>query len=164
MELRKLSLQDGQEVVELLNKFEANENGFMNPAFQLTSDQLHDFLQKKVEESEGINLREGYVPQTIYWLVEDSQLVGIGKLRTQLSENLKKMGGHIGYAIEPASRNKGYGTQILKLMLDEASKQGIQEVLITCDSTNERSRSVIESNGGVLADIIDHHCRYWVKQ
>jgi predicted acetyltransferase len=37
-------------------------------------------------------------------------------------------------------------------------------VLVTCDDSNVGSRRVIEANAGVLADVTDGTCRYWISR
>ena len=56
--------------------------------------------------------------------------------------------GHIGYAIVPWKRNRGYARQALALMLREARREGLDEVAITTDPGNVASQRVIEANGG----------------
>jgi predicted acetyltransferase len=55
--------------------------------------------------------------------------------------------GHIGYAVVPWKRNRGYATRALALMLREARKEGLDHVIITTDRDNMASRRVIEANG-----------------
>ena len=59
-------------------------------------------------------------------------------------------GGHVGYFVDRDVRGRGYGTLILKLALIELRKVGVGDVLVTCDADNDRSRRVIERNGGVF--------------
>lgn len=56
--------------------------------------------------------------------------------------------GHIGYAVVPWKRNRGYATRALALMLGEARKEGLDEVIITTEPENVASQRVIEANGG----------------
>ena len=95
-------------------------------------------------------------------------LVGRVSIRHVLSEFLLKLGGHIGYGVLPAFRGQGYAREILRLSLPLARELGIERALLTCDENNIPSARVIEANGGVLEDIVEHgpglprRKRYWV--
>ncbi len=80
----------------------------------------------------------------------DSRIVGMIDLRHYLNDFLAEYGGHIGYSVRPDERRKGYASQMLALVLDEARKRGIPRVLVTCDEDNEASRRTILKNGGVF--------------
>jgi len=58
--------------------------------------------------------------------------------------------GHIGYAVVPAKRRRGYATQALAQMLPHARAERLRYVEITTDPDNVPSQRVIEANGGVL--------------
>ncbi len=60
--------------------------------------------------------------------------------------------GHIGYAVVPWKRRRGYATQALRAMLSHAKAEGLRYVEITTDPDNAASRRVIEHNGGVLME------------
>lgn len=163
IELRKLSKKDGREIYDMLQELGPGENGFVNSGFNITLDKFPEYIDKNIAFSKGIGLDEKYVPQTIYWLIIDSIPVGIGKLRHHLNDNLRKIGGHIGYSIRPSERKNGYGNLILKEILKEAQKMNINEVLLTCDDINIPSRKVIEKNNGVLESMENGECKYWIK-
>lgn len=59
--------------------------------------------------------------------------------------------GHIGYAIVPWQRRKGYGTAALAQMLEEARARGLPYVELTTRPDNEASCRIIMANGGTLA-------------
>jgi predicted acetyltransferase len=148
--LCELNASDGMDIFEMLKDIPADENGFMNVAHAITFDQFPDYLTRQREVANGINLDGKYVPQTTYWLTVGGRLVGMGKLRHYLNDNLRISGGHIGYAIRPSERGKGYGTIILKELLKKAKAKGISEVLLTVNEDNTPSRKVIEANNGLL--------------
>ncbi len=101
--------------------------------------------------SRGVNLPRGWVPFTTYWLIKDSAaILGVSDFRHRLNPSLEVVGGHIGYAIRPSQRKKGYGTIILAKTLCKARESGLLRVLLTCDSDNIGSARIIEKNGGVL--------------
>ncbi len=117
-----------------------------------------------------INPKQGRVPDTNFWLIVNEECVGTINIRHSLTENLKKIGGHIGYGIKPSERKKGYGTHMLKLALIECKKMGLNKVLITCSPNNIGSVKIIENNGGVLENEIiveidkenRRTLRYWI--
>ncbi len=133
----------------------------------LESD-FESYVEKKNDQSEGKNLPEGYVPQTVYWLVEKGEFIGSVRVRHMLNERLKHIGGHIGYNIRPGKRRQGYGSKILELALPKAKELGITRVLLTCDATNVASRKIIEKNGGVLESQLPNpetgvdKLRFWI--
>ncbi len=127
------------------------------------------FVERILGYSRGEGLPPGFVPSTDYWLIDDGEFVGRVSIRHQLTEWLLKAGGHIGYQIRPSKRCRGYGTQILALVLPKARELGMTRVLVTCDETNIGSKKIIEANGGVLENVLDvgagapRKLRYWIE-
>ena len=60
--------------------------------------------------------------------------------------------GHIGYAVVPAKRNRGYAKQALAQTLPLARAEGLRWVELTTDPDNAASQRTIEANGGVLVE------------
>ena len=97
------------------------------------------------------NLPKGFVPQTVYWLLDgDGTLCGETRVRHRLSPQLRIEGGHIGYFVHPDHRGRGLGHAILRLALAEVAKHGVDPALVTCNGDNVPSRRVIEGAGGNL--------------
>jgi len=165
--LSRLNKNNGICELEYLRKIPECENGFYNPASLENLQNLESFmkwLEVKERESLGINLKEGYVPQSIYWVMENEEIIGIGKIRHYLNENLLICGGHIGLGISSCYRGKGVGTKALKLLLEEALKAyGIERVLLTNNESNVASRRIVEKCGGELESIINGCCKYWIN-
>lgn len=57
--------------------------------------------------------------------------------------------GHIGYAVVPWKRGRGYAKEALRLMLSEARAEGLPHVDLTTNPENLASQRVILANGGV---------------
>lgn len=93
-----------------------------------------------------------HVPATTYLAIrkEDNRIIGTIQLRHQLTEELEKSGGHIGYGIRPTERRKGYGTKQLELVLLKAKELGIPKVMISCDKGNSASARTAMSSGGIF--------------
>ncbi|QIQ04842.1 GNAT family N-acetyltransferase [Streptomyces liangshanensis] len=106
---------------------------------------------------------EGWVPSTTLWYVEGDTFLGRLAIRHRLNPFLRELGGHIGYAVRPTARRRGYATAMLAGSLPVARRIGIDPVLVTCDTTNTASRKVIEAVGGVLEDQRGGKLRFWIR-
>ncbi|MBX6745598.1 MAG: GNAT family N-acetyltransferase [Acetobacteraceae bacterium] len=60
--------------------------------------------------------------------------------------------GHIGYAVVPWKRGRGYATRALALLLAEIAGTGLPYVELTTDPENAASIRVITANGGELVE------------
>ena len=132
------------------------------------NNDFNAFLAHLKDAREGKNLPERYVPQTVYWLVEGNKFIGRVAIRHVLNDHLMMIGGHIGYAIRPTERKKGYGNLALKLALPKARELGIEKALVTCEKDNLASRKIIEKNEGIfenekMGDDGKVMLRFWVS-
>lgn len=108
-------------------------------------------------------LAPGWVrASTRYW-AEDGELIGRVNIRHELTERLRREGGHIGYIVRPSYRRQGHATRLLAASLPLAADLDIGSALLTTDEANLGSIRAIESNGGVLQDVLDGTRRYWIS-
>lgn len=147
IELQALSAKDGHLVYRLLQKIPAHENGFYNGANGLSFEQYKAWLLRCEEISQGIGLEQDAVQESVYWLYVNDLPVGIGKIRHQLTPSLKQYGGSIAYSILDSCRNKGYGTKLLQLLLLQAKKMCIPDLMIVIYNYNYASQRVAIKNG-----------------
>ena len=165
IELKRLSCNDGIEIYNMLQEIPKEENGLQNKANGLTFEEFKEWLIIKQAESEQEGIVDGWkVPSTTYWLYVDGVPVGYGNVRKFLTDALRQAGGHIGYGIAPSFRGKGYGKELLRLLLIEAQKDNIDKILITIHKDNLASQAVARANGGVLTDEKDDRVYYWITQ
>ena len=124
------------------------------------------YLERREANRRGVQLGR-WVPSTFLAAVVDQRLVGRISIRHELNDWLATYGGHIGYAVIPAQRRRGYGTEILRQGLVIARSLGIDEVLVTCDVGNTASAGVIEACGGEFESVASGEDppkrRYWIR-
>lgn len=127
-----------------------------------------DFVQLTLDHEAGVNLPENFVPAAQMAAVVDGRIVGRTSIRFAFNDFLARRGGHIGYAVRPEFRRRGYATEILRQSLLIARERGVERALITCDDSNFGSAAVIEANGGVLESVVTDpddgmvFRRYWI--
>ncbi|TDR94007.1 GNAT family N-acetyltransferase [Enterovirga rhinocerotis] len=114
------------------------------------------FLASLTAQSGTIRLADGQevprLPNRVLWLW-DGAFCGVIGLRWQDGTDALPpyVTGHVGYAIVPWKRRRGYATAALRTILPVAREVGLTEIEITADSTNTASLRIIEKCGGRLA-------------
>jgi predicted acetyltransferase len=163
LELKRVSPDDGSDIYRMLQEIPREENGLLNHANGLTFDEYREWLMKQYRLSLQEGLEDGWkVPTVLFWLYADGIPVGFGKVRRFLTDALRREGGNIGYAIAPSFRGKGYGNEILRLLLEEASAMGIEKALVTVRPDNRASLAVALANGGVVTERTDERIYIWI--
>ncbi len=163
IELKQLSIDDGMDIYEMLQEMPADENGFINRANGMSYEEYREWLCAKQKEAEQEGLVDGWkVPSSTFWLYVDGVPVGFGNLRHFLTDALRTAGGNIGYGIRPGFRGNGYGKELLKYLIYEAQKIGLEKVLITIHKDNMASRGVALANGGVITGENDERVLVWI--
>ncbi len=126
-------------------------------------------LDRIDREARGVDLPPGRVRAEYLVAQVGTDLVGRVSLRHSLTPLLLEIGGHVGYAVRPAFRGRGYATAMLRQSLHLLAALSVTEVLVTCDDDNVASVRVIERCGGVLQDIrrladeAPPIRRYWIQ-
>ena len=100
-------------------------------------------------------------------LEDDGELLGVVNLRHELTDALRRCGGHVGYSVRPSARSQGHATRLLEAAKEQARALGLERILVTCDTDNLASTRVIEKCGGEMDDVIEGPAgrrtkRFWI--
>lgn len=150
------SLERKEDAINYLQEFinyksDINGSGGLN---RLTKGMSYEEWLDDVINSMDDNYAKSIdrVPASTYFTVResDNKIVGMVNLRHYLDNNLRNIGGHIGYSIRPTERGKGYAKVQLYLALLECKKLGIEEAMVDCVKSNIKSEKTILALGGVF--------------
>ncbi len=150
MELVRVQDSDYKKAYALFMTFEEDENGFVNSVYGYNYNQFLDWIDMKRNWSQGIDLPDGFVPDTTFILVDGEEYVGAFNLRHYLNDALRNGAGHIGYGVSKKYRGKGYATEGLKLTLAKAREKGIHEAYLSVNKDNQASFRVQIKNGAYI--------------
>lgn len=157
--LKKINKLDVKKEYETIKKIPQNENGFENSYYNCSFAEFNStIINKLLNYSQGINLPENYVPCTYYFLWDNDDIVGLFKIRHCLNEQLKIRGGHLGFCILKEFRGKGYGTNGLKLAIEQC-KNIIKEdeLYLSVLKNNVASLKVQLKNGARIVNETEDH-------
>lgn len=150
------SLERKDEIIDYINEFieyKSDINGMEALARILYGytfeESLNMCLNMQYEEYAKIHGRCQY---KTFLLIRknDNKIIGTINIRWNLSEEMKKFAGNIGYGIRPTERRKGYNKINLYLGLIEAKKVGLDRVMLDCETKNLASSKTMEALGGKL--------------
>jgi len=129
-----------------------DENGFTNPNAGVSREDFENVvLPRFINHSKGLDLPEGYVPCTEFFLWNDNEIVGLFRIRHELNDFLREGAGHIGYGIKKEYRGKGYATKGLALTIEKA-REIIKEdeIYMSVHKDNPASLQVQLKNGAYI--------------
>ena len=152
VELKQVDIDMGEPEYDMLQGILEVENGFTNPAYNLSYNEYKNWLQDVDNHSRGIDLPKGWIPYTTYILYTNDIPVGYGRIRHSSSEYLETVigAGNLGYGISKEYRGKGYGTILFKELLRKCKEFGYKEIKLFPLKTNEATVKIMIKNGGKI--------------
>ncbi len=167
LELVKPTLEMQEMILEFVLEFTQYNEHTINGCCGLTRyDEYSDWLNY-IE-----NVEKGLIADRISsstYVAADSEtklIIGIIDIRHYLNDE-HFYSGHIGYSVRPNQRNKGYGSEILRMGLEKSKELNLDKLMLTCKKDNVASQKVIERNNGILEmEIVDDgeaYMVYWIN-
>ena len=161
--LKKACMEDMEKEWQFVREMPEDENGLTNAWHNVSREVFRDrALPEMLAFSEGKGLPDGYVPETFFFLWDGDTIVGQFRIRHWLCESLRTGAGHIGYYIAKPFRGKGYGTEGLRLTLEEAHRiVPEEEIFLRVNRDNPASLHVMLHNGGRI--VSQDESKYYVR-
>jgi predicted acetyltransferase len=152
--------------LEYIQEWELSEETIVPMASSRGDVSFHELLTRwAVGETDEV-YKKGFVPATLYFLVDKKKVLGAIHFRHELNDDLLCRGGHIGYGIRPSERGHGYASKMLGILLELVKAKGYKKILITCDEGNIASAKTIENSNGIFCDKTEIEgettLRYWI--
>ncbi|MBT9777563.1 GNAT family N-acetyltransferase [Clostridium sp. MCC353] len=144
-----------QAAEEMKQEFFDNGEPVINGSALFDQMEYSKWLEQIRLNSDPQTVSESWVPASTFFAVRkgDGRIVGMIDIRHTIEhEFLTRYGGHIGYAVRPRERRKGYASEMLRLALEYAKGIGLSKVMLGCYQDNEASKRTIEHSGGRLAE------------
>lgn len=136
-------------------EFFDNGEEVINGSALLDQMDYEEWLEHVRRNSNPRTVQPDWVPADTFFAQRerDGRIIGIIDIRHSLGNDfLARYGGHIGYAVRPGERRKGYATAMLRLALEHARKLGLPRVMLGCYADNLASKRTIVKCGGVLTE------------
>lgn len=108
--------------------------------------------------------KAGKVSVSRYVMVDrDKNILALGLMRFPLTAETEKSGGNLQVEVPENSRNRGFGSYCLALLLFEAVRAGLRRALVTASAKDPIARRIIEKNRGELIEEPQETARYWIR-
>ena len=94
--LKEANMEDMEKEYECIADIPENENGFTNPNVGCSREEFENkILPGYINAAQGIELPQGWVPETELFLWNHNEIVGLFSIRHYLTEELAYGAGHI---------------------------------------------------------------------
>ena len=153
LEQAELSHKDTAE--EMKQEFFDNDENVINGSALFDQMSFDEWLKNTNRNHDPKTVRSDWAVSTTFFAIRqsDDKMLGMIDVRHKLTVPfLQEYGGHIGYAVRPSERRKGYATRMLKLALSYCRSINIPAVRLGCYTDNKTSIRTIERCGGVCIE------------
>ena len=171
--LKEPTMKEKEEIIKMCTEFNESNDKYLFEGisnFKKVIEESYEEFYNGLEMNKHIDeINPNYANQTTFVLIDEiGHIYGAANIRHDLKGNLSNIGGHIGYAIRPSERGKGYGELQLNLLIEKLNEMNIEKALITCRENNIASKKIIEKFIGnpdylvpsMYEGIMEY--RYWI--
>jgi predicted acetyltransferase len=158
LDFRRPSVALAPAFKKFLNAFDRGDHDMWpeDCIFGLARTDLPAYIEFVTLAAEGRGLPDRWVSSDTYWVFAGDEMAGEMHVRHSVRGTLWRVGGHVGYAVQPKFRRQGVATAMLRHACDRLRELGEVDALITCWDENTASAGVIEKCGGVrIVDAVD---------
>lgn len=148
MNYRLPTMNDYEILKEYVIEHYSNHEKSISASLGMTNMKYEDWVNKVNRNSE--NADDEWGKYYLYLAFNENKLIGLLNIRFDLSTNLRKLYGDIGYGVRPSERRKGYATKMLNYALDICREKQMSEAILGCYEHNLGSNKTIQKNGGIL--------------
>ena len=146
MRLKKNSYETrGRYCLALLKPDAKDLNKLINTSMRTFDDSYED-SKILIENCFGLENREQYLA------VLNDQIIGLGSVNLEGDE-----GSIFGFGIVPEYRGKGYGTELLHLIIDSLWQRGKTEITLEVNSENEHALELYQKLGFKIEVAYEYH-------
>ena len=150
LSLKPANPDDAEQEWRFVAAMPTDENGLLNQWHGVSRQEFETkALPQMLRFAEGVDLPDGFVPQTFLFLWNDDEIVGQFRVRHCLNDALRSGAGHIGYYIAKEYRGLGFAAEGLRLTLAWAATiVPEEEFYLRVNKNNPASLRVMFKNGG----------------
>ena len=151
LRLEEFTKERYKDYKELYDEFINNNSDLVPDVLELKCDNEEDYdkILKELENRKNGNHADAdwYFDGHYYMAYDEDRLVGLGCIRNNLTPKAEEVWGHIAAGVRPSERKKGYATQMVELLLDEAGKLGIEDAILCHYEQNQISPKILSRLG-----------------
>jgi predicted acetyltransferase len=158
LDFRRPSPQLAPAFKKFLNAFLVGDHNMwpVDGIFGLARTDLPAYIEFLQLSAEGRALPSHFVPSDTYWVFAGDEMAGEVHVRHFVRGTLWRVGGHVGYSVQPKFRRQGVASAMLRHACSRLRELGEVDALITCWDENTASAGVIEKCRGIrIADAVE---------
>lgn len=144
----KPTINDKDILMEYVQEHYDNGEMHISASLGLASSNYEEWLDK-VNQMAVVS-KDGWGRSNLYLVCYNDCLVGLLNVRYEMSEELQKIYGNIGYGVRPSARQMGFATEMLRYALKECEVNGLKYAIVGCVEENIASQKTMVRNGGQL--------------